>query len=301
MISMKSKKLTKYDIKNIKRGLFFISPWLIGFMVFTIYPFIASLIYSFSVYNGVTASKFVGLKNYIQLFQDPKFYTALYNTFYYAIIAVPLGIVLGVLVALLLNQPIKFLSFFRTAIYIPVIVPTVAVSILWIWLLNPEVGLINWLLSLFGIKGPGWLADPKWSKMALILMAQWGIGQSVLIYLSGLKNVPKELYESADIDGANGFTKFFHITLPMITPLILYNLIMGVIGSLQYFTQAYVMTNGGPMNSTLFYALYLFQNAFQFLSFGYASAMAWILFIIIAIIVYILLKTSARWVFYGGQ
>jgi len=205
------------------------------------------------------------------------------------------------LVALLLNQPIKFLSFFRTAIYIPVIVPTVAVSILWIWLLNPEVGLINWLLSLFGIKGPGWLADPKWSKMALILMAQWGIGQSVLIYLSGLKNVPKELYESADIDGANGFTKFFHITLPMITPLILYNLIMGVIGSLQYFTQAYVMTNGGPMNSTLFYALYLFQNAFQFLSFGYASAMAWILFIIIAIIVYILLKTSARWVFYGGQ
>jgi multiple sugar transport system permease protein len=298
---MKSKKLTKYDIKNIKRGLFFISPWLIGFMVFTIYPFIASLIYSFSVYNGVTASKFVGLKNYIQLFQDPKFYTALYNTFYYAIIAVPLGIVLGVLVALLLNQPIKFLSFFRTAIYIPVIVPTVAVSILWIWLLNPEVGLINWLLSLFGIKGPGWLADPKWSKMALILMAQWGIGQSVLIYLSGLKNVPKELYESADIDGANGFTKFFHITLPMITPLILYNLIMGVIGSLQYFTQAYVMTNGGPMNSTLFYALYLFQNAFQFLSFGYASAMAWILFIIIAIIVYILLKTSARWVFYGGQ
>jgi len=301
MISMKSKKLTKYDIKNIKRGLFFISPWLIGFMVFTIYPFIASLIYSFSVYNGVTASKFVGLKNYIQLFQDPKFYTALYNTFYYAIIAVPLGIVLGVLVALLLNQPIKFLSFFRTAIYIPVIVPTVAVSILWIWLLNPDVGLINWLLSLFGIKGPGWLADPKWSKMALILMAQWGIGQSVLIYLSGLKNVPKELYESADIDGANGFTKFFHITLPMITPLILYNLIMGVIGSLQYFTQAYVMTNGGPMNSTLFYALYLFQNAFQFLSFGYASAMAWILFIIIAIIVYILLKTSARWVFYGGQ
>jgi multiple sugar transport system permease protein len=298
---MKSKKLTKYDIKNIKRGLFFISPWLIGFMVFTIYPFIASLIYSFSVYNGVTASKFVGLKNYIQLFQDPKFYTALYNTFYYAIIAVPLGIVLGVLVALLLNQPIKFLSFFRTAIYIPVIVPTVAVSILWIWLLNPDVGLINWLLSLFGIKGPGWLADPKWSKMALILMAQWGIGQSVLIYLSGLKNVPKELYESADIDGANGFTKFFHITLPMITPLILYNLIMGVIGSLQYFTQAYVMTNGGPMNSTLFYALYLFQNAFQFLSFGYASAMAWILFIIIAIIVYILLKTSARWVFYGGQ
>lgn len=161
--------------------------------------------------------------------------------------------------------------------------------------------MINWLLSLFGIKGPGWLADPKWSKMALILMAQWGIGQSVLIYLSGLKNVPKELYESADIDGANGFTKFFHITLPMITPLILYNLIMGVIGSLQYFTQAYVMTNGGPMNSTLFYALYLFQNAFQFLSFGYASAMAWILFIIIAIIVYILLKTSARWVFYGGQ
>ncbi|MGF7401369.1 sugar ABC transporter permease [Thermoanaerobacterium thermosaccharolyticum] len=301
MISMKSKKLTKYDIKNIKRGLFFISPWLIGFMVFTIYPFIASLIYSFSVYNGVTASKFVGLKNYIQLFQDPKFYTALYNTFYYAIIAVPLGIVLGVLVALLLNQPIKFLSFFRTAIYIPVIVPTVAVSILWIWLLNPDVGLINWLLSLFGIKGPGWLADPKWSKMALILMAQWGIGQSVLIYLSGLKDVPKDLYESADIDGANGFTKFFHITLPMITPVILYNLIMGVIGSLQYFTQAYVMTNGGPMNSTLFYALYLFQNAFQFFSFGYASAMAWILFIIIAIIVYILLKTSARWVFYGGQ
>ncbi|MDI3476858.1 MAG: multiple sugar transport system permease protein [Thermoanaerobacterium sp.] len=301
MISMKSKKLTKYDIKNIKRGLFFISPWLIGFMVFTIYPFIASLIYSFSVYNGVTASKFIGLKNYIQLFQDPKFYTALYNTFYYAIIAVPLGIVLGVLVALLLNQPIKFLSFFRTAIYIPVIVPTVAVSILWIWLLNPDVGLINWFLSLFGIKGPGWLADPKWSKMALILMAQWGIGQSVLIYLSGLKDVPKDLYESADIDGANGFSKFFHITLPMITPVILYNLIMGVIGSLQYFTQAYVMTNGGPMNSTLFYALYLFQNAFQFFSFGYASAMAWILFIIIAIIVYILLKTSARWVFYGGQ
>lgn len=293
--------MTKNDLKNIKLGLLFISPWLLGFIIFTIYPFISSLVYSFCIYNGVAASKFVGLRNYIELFTDSKFYLSLYNTFYYTIIAVPLGIVLGILVALLLNQPIRFLSFFRTTIYIPVIVPTVASSILWLWLLNPEVGLINWLLSIIGIKGPGWLADPKWSKAALILMAQWGMGQSVLIYLSGLKDVPKELYESADIDGASGFTKFFHITLPMITPVILYNLIMGVIWSLQYFTQAYVMTGGGPVNSTLFYSLYLFQNAFQLFSFGYASAMAWILFIIIAVLVYILLKTSGRWVFYGGQ
>lgn len=298
---MKAKSMTKNDLKNMRLGLLFISPWLLGFIIFTIYPFISSLVYSFCIYNGVAASKFVGLRNYIELFTDSKFYLSLYNTFYYTIIAVPLGIVLGILVALLLSQPIRFLSFFRTTIYIPVIVPTVASSILWLWLLNPEVGLINWLLSIIGIKGPGWLADPKWSKAALILMAQWGMGQSVLIYLSGLKDVPKELYESADIDGASGFTKFFHITLPMITPVILYNLIMGVIWSLQYFTQAYVMTGGGPVNSTLFYSLYLFQNAFQLFSFGYASAMAWILFIIIAVLVYILLKTSGRWVFYGGQ
>ncbi|WP_084295216.1 carbohydrate ABC transporter permease [Caldanaerobius polysaccharolyticus] len=283
------------------KGVLFISPWIIGFLVFTLYPFISSFYYSFTRFGGIGTPVFIGLKNYVNLFHDKLFYLSLYNTLYYTVIAVPLGVVLGIAVALLLNQKIRGLSFFRTIIYMPYMVPTVASAILWMWILDPQFGLINSLLASIGIKGPGWLADPAWSKMSLIIMAQWGMGQAVVIYLSGLRNVPTELYESADIDGANIFQKFFHVTLPMMSPVILYNVILGVINSLQYFTQAYIMTSGGPVNSTLFYSLYLFRESFMNYHMGYASAMAWILLVIIAACVYLLFKTSAKYVYYSGE
>lgn len=298
---MKRGKRMSLEREEAIKGVLFISPWIIGFLVFTLYPFISSFYYSFTRFGGIGTPVFIGLKNYVNLFHDKLFYLSLYNTLYYTVIAVPLGVVLGIAVALLLNQKIRGLSFFRTIIYMPYMVPTVASAILWMWILDPQFGLINSLLASIGIKGPGWLADPAWSKMSLIIMAQWGMGQSVVIYLSGLRNVPTELYESADIDGANIFQKFFHVTLPMMSPVILYNVILGVINSLQYFTQAYIMTSGGPVNSTLFYSLYLFRESFMNYHMGYASAMAWILLVIIAACVYLLFKTSAKYVYYSGE
>ncbi len=298
---MKRGKKMSLEREEAIKGVLFISPWIIGFLVFTLYPFISSFYYSFTRFGGIGTPVFIGLKNYVNLFHDKLFYLSLYNTLYYTVIAVPLGVVLGIAVALLLNQKIRGLSFFRTIIYMPYMVPTVASAILWMWILDPQFGLINSLLASIGIKGPGWLADPAWSKMSLIIMAQWGMGQAVVIYLSGLRNVPTELYESADIDGANIFQKFFHVTLPMMSPVILYNVILGVINSLQYFTQAYIMTSGGPVNSTLFYSLYLFRESFMNYHMGYASAMAWILLVIIAACVYLLFKTSAKYVYYSGE
>nr|AGA35559.1 permease [Caldanaerobius polysaccharolyticus] len=301
MGAVKRGKRMSLEREEAIKGVLFISPWIIGFLVFTLYPFISSFYYSFTRFGGIGTPVFIGLKNYVNLFHDKLFYLSLYNTLYYTVIAVPLGVVLGIAVALLLNQKIRGLSFFRTIIYMPYMVPTVASAILWMWILDPQFGLINSLLASIGIKGPGWLADPAWSKMSLIIMAQWGMGQAVVIYLSGLRNVPTELYESADIDGANIFQKFFHVTLPMMSPVILYNVILGVINSLQYFTQAYIMTSGGPVNSTLFYSLYLFRESFMNYHMGYASAMAWILLVIIAACVYLLFKTSAKYVYYSGE
>lgn len=283
-------------------GYLFISPWLIGFLVFTLYPFLQSIYLSFTRYNIVTAPKWVGAANYRMLLtQDELFWKSAWVTVKFALIAVPLGIVAGVALALLLNINVKGISVFRTIFYLPSIVPTVATSVLFIWLLNPNIGLINQVLSRFGIAGPAWLKTAPWAFYSLVLMALWGVGGSMIIYLAGLKDIPVHLYEAATLDGANPFRKMRHITLPMMTPVIFFNLVMGIIGSFQYFTQAYVIApTGGPEDSTYFYSLYLYNRAWKYLDMGYASAMAWLLFLVIAILTGIVFQSQRRWVHYGG-
>lgn len=283
-------------------GWLFIGPWLLGFGVFVFLPFLATLYLSFCRYNILSPPQWVGLANYRELFLlDPLFVKSLANTLIYAGVAVPLGIVVGIMLALLLNTNIRGISVYRTIYYLPSIVPVVATSILWNWMLNPQMGLINSVLRWVGWQqGPAWLNSPVWSKPALILMSLWGVGGSMIIYLAGLKDIPLSLYEAAIVDGANIMQRTRHITLPMLTPVIFFNLVMGIISSFQYFTQAYIMTvpTGGPENSTMFYSLYLFLQAWSYLNMGYASAMAFILFLIILVITLLVFKTQKRWVHY---
>jgi len=286
--------------RNLLTGLAFVSPFLIGFSVFTIYPILASFYFSFTYYPIFSSPEWVGAKNYVELFHDRLFWTALYNTIYYTVFSVPLGIITALSLALLLNMKVKGLAVYRTIFFLPTIVPIVASSVLWLWIFNPQYGLINSILRLLHLPAPGWLTDPRWAKPALILMSMWGVGGSVVLYLAGLQDVPEQLYEAAELDGASAWAKTIHITLPMLSPVIFFTLIMGLIGSFQYFTQAWIMTSGGPDNATLFYALYLFNNAFQYFRLGYASAMAWILFIIILGATLLVFKVTGRFVYYGG-
>ncbi|MBP8637561.1 MAG: sugar ABC transporter permease [Dictyoglomi bacterium] len=279
----------------------FISPWLIGFLLFMAGPMIASLYLSLTQYNMVSIPQWVGLKNYIDLAKDPLFWQSLKVTIIYSIFSVPLGIITSLILAILLNQKIRGLAWFRTIFYIPSVISGVAVSLLWMWIFNPEFGILNYLLwKIFKIQGPAWLFDEFWVLPALIIMSLWGIGGSIVIYLAGLQGIPTELYEAAEIDGASSWNKFLRITLPLITPVIFFNLITGVIGSLQVFTQGYVMTGGGPHYASLFYVLYLYQEAFQLYNMGYASALAWILFLIILLLTVIIFKSSSLWVYYEG-
>lgn len=283
-------------------GYIFILPWILGFITFTAGPILVSIVYSFCNYEILTPAQFLGLENYRRLFfEDSLFYKSLYNTIYYTIFAVPLGMATALFLALLLNLQIKGKNWYRTIYFLPSVVPLVASSILWMWIFNPEFGLLNWILSKFGIRGPLWLLSEHWSKPALILMSLWGVGGGMVIYLAGLQNIPEQLYEAALIDGANRWHQFRYITLPMLSPTIFFTLVMGIIGSFQVFTQAYIMTGGGPVDSTLFYVFYLFNNAFGFLKMGYASAMAWILFIIILTLTLIQLKLAKKWVYYEGE
>ena len=299
----RKQKASSVQRRNLRNGLLFCSPAIFGLLALTLYPVISSLYYSFCTYPMLKPPVWVGLANYKALFGDPIFYTSLSNTAYFAVFATPLGIIVAFLIALLLNQKVKGMAAFRTMFFVPSIVPLVAGSVLWLWLLNPDYGLINTILEALHIKGPGWMADPNWSKPALILMSTWGIGGWMLIYLAGLQDVPQELYEAAQIDGAGILQRVRHVTVPFMSPHIFFTLVMGFIGAAQYFTQAYVMTNGGggPVDSTRFFSLYLFQNAFQYWKMGYACAMAWLLFIIILAFTVTLFKTSARYVYYGGE
>jgi multiple sugar transport system permease protein len=288
-------------LRNNLTGYGFISPWLIGFFLFTTFPFLASIYLSFTRYNIVTPPVWVGGQNYkMLLHDDPQFRTALWVTLRFAAVSVPLSIVCGVALALLLNQNVKGISVYRTIFFLPSIVPTVATATIFMWLLNPEIGLVNGLLKLIGKSGPAWLMDAKWAPWSLIIMSLWGVGGSMVIYLAGLKDIPGYLYEAAVLDGANALQRLRHVTLPMLTPVIFFNLIMGVIGAFQYFTEAYVMTKGGPEDSTLYYALYLFQRAWRYLDMGYASALAWVLFAVIMTINIVLFRSQKKWVHYGG-
>jgi len=288
--------------RNIRNGLLFISPWLVGLLGFTIYPICASFSWSFCMFDGFSPPVWVGLENYrILLLEDPLFWKSLFNTLFMVILALPITLAFSLSLALLLNMKVKGQPVYRTILYLPSIAPVIAVSVLWLWMLNPEYGLINRFLGFFGMDVIGWLIDPNMAKPALILMGLWQVGGGVLIFLAGLQNVPMALYEAAEVDGAGILHKFRHVTLPMISPILLFNAIMGIIGYFQYFTQAFVMTAGGPQDATLFYALHLFNKAFLDFQLGYASAMAWILFLLILVATIIVLRTSRSWVYYEGE
>ena len=294
--------MTQGEKRNLWIGLAFISPWLVGFLAFTLFPVCASIYFSFCDYDVLTNPVWVGTLNYRDMFTDSVFWKSLYNTFYFAAFALPLGMVIALLVAVLLNQEVKGRSVFRAIFFLPSLIPIVASSMVWLWILNGNFGILNHALEWFHIRGPQWLADEKWTKPALILMALWGCGNGVVIYLAALQDVPRSLYESAEIDGANAWVKFRHITVPMISPVLYFNLIMGIIGSLQVFANAYIMLGGGgPNRSALFYTVYLYQNAFDYRQMGYASAMAWVLFLIILFLTWVATRTTRKLIFYGGE
>jgi len=293
--------------RRLYLGLAFCAPVIAGLLIFTVYPIIASLAYSFCRYSVMNPPQYVGLANYQHLAQDGLFFKSLANTAYYAIVAVPIGIIVALGLALLLNLDVRGQPLYRTFFYVPSIVPLVASSVLWVWLFNPQNGAINALLrpvfeSLSLGEPPGWFADPAWSKPAIVLWSLWGIGGSMVIFLAALQDVPRELQEAAEVDGARAWHRIRHITIPFISPQILFVGIMGLIGAFQFFTPAYVMTNGtgGPVDSTLFYSLYLFNVAFADFKMGYACALAWILFILIVGFTVLIFRTSARHVYYAG-
>lgn len=299
----------KQQKKFFKMGLLFAMPWIIGFLVFNLYPIMASFYYSLTEYNVLQPPKFVGLDNYKYLFNDnSRFNASLLNTLYICVFSVPLNLIFSLGMAMLLSMQVKGQSIYRTIYYLPSVISVVASSVVWVWVLNPEYGILNTVLGLFHLPQPVWLADPIFTKPALILMGMWASGGTMLIYLAAIKGVPQSLYEAADLDGAGAWKKFRHITIPAISTTTLFQLIMGLIYGFQYFTQAYVFisgsnnstADGGPENSLLFYAIQLYQEGFRFLNMGVASAMAWILFIFIVIVTYIVFKTSLKWVYYGG-
>jgi len=288
---------------NLLMGLLFISPWLIGFFLLTLYPILASAYFSFTNYDVVSPPQFIGLGNYIDLLtKNPLFWQAVGNTVYYAVIAIPLNICIAIGVALLLNLEVRGRSIYRTIFFLPSIVPDIAAAMLWAWILNPQFGLANAMLKALGLPTVGWLTDPSWSKPSLILINAWAFGGSVVIFLAALQDIPRQLYEAADLDGANAWVRTRYITLPMLTPVIFFNLINGIIGAFQYFTNAYVLTGGqgGPAGSTTFYSLLLYRNAFSYFKMGYASAMAWLLFAAVFVLTLVLFRSSGRWVYYEG-
>lgn len=286
--------------QNLGKGLGFLSPWLFGFLLFTILPVGLSFYYSLCDYSLLQPPLFVGLANYRDLMQDPIFWKALGNTFKYALMALPAGMFVSLGLALLLNAPIRGQAIYRTIIFLPSLVPTVASAMLWLWLFNAKLGLINTVLAAMGIEGPGWLTTPEWAMPALALMSLWGVGHTVVVYLAGLQDVPKELYEAAELDGVGPLSRLRNVTLPMISPVIFFNLVMAIIGTLQVFAIPFVMTGGGPARATYFFTMYLYDNAFAYLKMGYASAMAWIQLLIILCLTGIAFWSSKRWVHYQG-
>jgi multiple sugar transport system permease protein len=289
---------------DFRTGMLFLLPWTIGFLAFTLYPMVASFFYSFTIYHPKLPNEWVGLQNYANLWNDKLFWQSLSNTLYMVAIGVPLTLLASFFCAVLLNLKVRGQSIYRVIYFLPSIVPTVASTILWLWILNPQTGILNTLLGYIGIQGPNWMSNPNWSKPGLILLGMWGMGGTIVIYLSGLQDVPVSLLEAAELDGASWWQRLWHVTIPMVSPITLFNLITGVIAMFQYFAQAYVFRGfqnlGYPLNSTLFYSVYLYQNGFLWLKMGYASAMAWVLFIIILICTVLLLKASERFTYYAG-
>jgi len=285
-------------------GYLFILPWLIHFFMLILGAMLASLVISFAKTDLLTGFKWVGLQNYRDLFKDPLFVKSLRVTAIYTFTVVPLGVIVALSIALLLNQKVAFLGFWRLIYYLPSVVSGVAVAVLWTWVLNPRFGLLNVGLMRLGIPQeslPRWIYSEKWAVPSFVLMGLWGAGGAMLLYLAGLQGIPTHLYEAAMIDGANAWQKFWHVTIPMLTPTIFFNMLMSIIGSFQVFTQVYVMTAGGPNNASLTIVLYLYQRGFINLRFGYASAIAWILFFIILFFTMLVIRSSTMWVYYEGE
>ena len=307
MIAVPRIHLTKADRRNLRVAFPFIAPWIFGFLAFTVYPIGYSLWLSFQRYSGFGAATPVGLTNYQTLAKDPLFWKSLYNTLYYTALAVPVGLVVAIVLALMMNQRIREVAIYRAALYLPSILPLFALTFIFIVLLNPRFGLVNYILSAFHLPEINWLGDANWTKISIVLLAQLGAGGPALIFLAALRAVPGELYESAALDGAGALRRFRHITIPLITPVILYDLIYGTILGVQVFTPAYILVGGtsggaaytaGPENSLLFYVFYLYKQAFQYSDMGTASAMAWVLFVISVVLALALMKWSSGWVHY---
>ena len=298
------RKWTIYQLEEIT-AYAFLTPWLVGLLGFTAIPMILSLYYSFTDANMLTSAQFIGVKNYIRLFSFDDtmslFWKTLSNTSFYTFVGVPLNIVVGLIIALLLNQRIRGLDVFRTIYYLPSVISGVAVSLLWAWIFHPHFGVLNHFLSLVGITGPAWLFDEVWAKPALIIMNIWGAGGGMLIFLAGLQGIPTQLYEAAELDGASVWSRFWKITMPMLSPTIFFVLITNIIGSFQVFTSSYVMTSGGPNNATMMYVLWLFNLAFQQFNMGFACALAWVYLLIMVAFTLLVFKSSPAWVYYESD
>lgn len=297
-------KLSKSERREAIAGYLFISPWAIGFVVFYAGPIVASFLLSFTRWNIVGTPKWVGLANYERIFtSDPYFRKAVGVTLKYAAYYLPLEVICGILIAVVLNQKLRGIGVFRTVYYMPYIVPKVAASLVWVWVLNPRYGLVNTVLGWFHIDGPNWLGDPDWVLPSIIIMALWGVGGSAVIYLAGLQNIPQQLYEAATVDGAGAIQKFVRITLPMLSPTIFFQLVLGLIGTFQTFTPAFIAAGrtGGPLQSGLFYMLYIYNRSFNSMRMGYGSALAWIMTAFIMVLTVIVFRSSKYWVYYETE
>jgi multiple sugar transport system permease protein len=286
--------------KKARMGLLFTMPWIMGLLVFYAYPLLSSMYYSLTTYSILSPGKIIGFKNYVNLFKDDLFWKSVGNTLYFTVFSVPVNIVIGIVIALLLNFKGRTVGLYRTVFFIPTLVPIVAVATVWRFLLDSQYGLFNQMLNMVGLRSVPWLTSEAFSKISLVMIAAWGVGQAVIINLAGLQDISPTYYEAAEVDGATAFQKMRHITLPLLTPVIFYNVVMGTINALQSFTLPYTITGGEgtPVNSLLFYVMYLYSNGFGYMKMGYASAMAWILFVIILALTIVIFGSSKRWVHY---
>ncbi len=291
--------------RHIVEAYLYLSPWLIGYIALTLVPVLLSIYYSFTSYDVISPAQWIGFGNYVEAFtKDDQFWPALVKTFYYACVTVPIGVGASLLLAVFLNMRVRGTAFFRTLFFMPSLVPVVASTVLWVWMLQPDWGPVNvFLREVVHIRPPRWFQDPSWAIPALMTLALWTSvgGTRMIIFLAGLQGVPEELYDAASIDGANSWTRFWNVTLPLITPTIFFNMVLGIIGSLQVFTSALVATEGGPAYATWFYALHIYKNAFQYFNMGYASALAWLFAILIIALTWIQLRLANSWVYYAGE
>jgi multiple sugar transport system permease protein len=279
----------------------FMAPAILGLLLFTLGPMVASLLLSFTEYNLLSDPVWIGLENYQEMFREELFWQALRVSSIYSVVSVPLGLALALGLAVLLNHRMRGVMFFRSVYYLPTVISGVGVAMLWRWLFNAEFGIINVLLGEVGIEGPAWLLDKNWALPALIITSLWGVGGTTLIFLAGLQGIPQELYEAAEIDGAGRWSQFRKVTLPLLSNVTFFNLVLGIIGALQVFTDAFVITRGGPNHATLFLAMYLYQHGFLYLNMGYAAAIAWFMFLIVMVLTLLVFKSSPLWVFYENE